>query len=46
MNTAVRHNRWNAMPRLQDEINRLFGTAQENESSSATSPARFVGENR
>jgi HSP20 family protein len=36
MNTAMRHNRWNAIPRLQDEINRLFGTAQENESSSAT----------
>jgi HSP20 family protein len=27
---------WGAMPRLQEEINRLFGNARENDSSSAT----------
>jgi HSP20 family protein len=27
---------WGALPRLQDEINRLFGNARENDSSSAT----------
>jgi HSP20 family protein len=36
MNNVVRQNPWNLMPRLQDEINRLFGTMNENDSSSAT----------
>jgi len=36
MNTLTRQDPWGAMPRLQDEINRLFGTARENDSSSAT----------
>ena len=36
MSTVMRQNPWDAMPRLQDEINRLFGNARENESSSAT----------
>ncbi len=36
MNDVVRQNPWSLMPRLQDEINRLFGTMSENDSSSAT----------
>ena len=36
MKTATTHGLWNVMPRLQDDINRLFGTATENDSSSAT----------
>jgi HSP20 family molecular chaperone IbpA len=36
MNTPVRQEPWNVMPRLQDEINRLFGNVNQNESSSAT----------
>jgi HSP20 family protein len=35
-NNVVRQNPWTLVPRLQDEINRLFGTMSENESSSAT----------
>jgi HSP20 family protein len=34
MSNVVRQNPW--MPRLQDEINRLFGNVGENDSSSAT----------
>jgi len=36
MNNTVRQNPWSLMPRLQDEINRLFGNMSENDSSSAT----------
>jgi len=36
MNNVVRQNPWSLMPRLQDEINRLFGSMSENDSSSAT----------
>lgn len=36
MNGVTRQEYWNVMPRLQDEINRLFGSARENDSSSAT----------
>ncbi len=36
MNNVVRQNPWSLMPRLQDEINRLFGNMGENDSSSAT----------
>jgi HSP20 family protein len=36
MSTVMRQDPWGVMPRLQDEINRLFGTARENDSSSAT----------
>jgi HSP20 family protein len=36
MSSVMRHESWGAMPRLQEEINRLFGTARENDSSSAT----------
>jgi HSP20 family protein len=36
MSTVTRQDYWNVMPRLQDEINRLFGNARENDSSSAT----------
>jgi len=32
----MRQDPWGVMPRLQDEINRLFGNARENDSSSAT----------
>jgi HSP20 family protein len=32
----MRQDAWGVMPRLQDEINRLFGNARENDSSSAT----------
>lgn len=35
-NNIVRQNPWSLMPRLQDEINRLFGSMGETESSSAT----------
>jgi HSP20 family protein len=36
MSTVMRQDPWGVMPRLQEEINRLFGTARENDSSSAT----------
>jgi HSP20 family protein len=36
MSSVMRQDPWGAMPRLQEEINRLFGTARENDSSSAT----------
>jgi HSP20 family protein len=35
MNNMVRQDPWSLMPRLQDEINRLFGDAQRNDSSSS-----------
>jgi HSP20 family protein len=36
MSAVMRQDPWGVMPRLQEEINRLFGNAHENESSSAT----------
>jgi HSP20 family protein len=36
MSAVMRQDAWGVMPRLQDEINRLFGNARENDSSSAT----------
>jgi HSP20 family protein len=36
MSAVTRQDPWGVMPRLQDEINRLFGNARENDSSSAT----------
>jgi HSP20 family protein len=36
MSAVMRQDQWNSMPRLQEEINRLFGNARENDSSSAT----------
>jgi HSP20 family protein len=36
MNTLVRQDPWSLVPRLQDEINRLFGNVNQNDSSSAT----------
>ena len=36
MSTVTRQDPWGVMPRLQEEINRLFGNASENDSSSAT----------
>jgi HSP20 family protein len=36
MSAVVRQDPWGVMPRLQEEINRLFGNARENDSSSAT----------
>ncbi len=36
MSNVVRQDPWSLMPRLQDEINRLFGNANQNDSSSAT----------
>ena len=36
MSTVMRQDPWGVMPRLQEEINRLFGNARENDSSSAT----------
>ena len=36
MSNGIRQNQWSLMPRLQDEINRLFGNLNENDSSSAT----------
>jgi HSP20 family protein len=35
MSNGVRENPWSLMPRLQDEINWLFGNLNENDSSSA-----------
>jgi HSP20 family protein len=35
MNVMVRQDPWSLMPRLQDEINRLFGNVQQNDSSSS-----------
>jgi len=34
--SVTRQDYWSVMPRLQDEINRLFGNVRENDSSSAT----------
>jgi HSP20 family protein len=36
MNSLVRQDPWSLVPRLQDEINRLFGNVNQNDSSSAT----------
>jgi HSP20 family protein len=36
MSAVTRDDPWGVMPRLQDEINRLFGNARESDSSSAT----------
>jgi len=36
MNNLVRQNPWSLMPRLQDDINRLFGNVDQSDSSSAT----------
>jgi HSP20 family protein len=36
MNNLVRQDPWSLMPRLQEEINRLFGNASQSDSSSAT----------
>jgi HSP20 family protein len=36
MSSVMRQDPWSVMPRLQDEINRLFGSARENDSTSAT----------
>ncbi len=36
MNNVVRQDPWSLMPRLQEEINRLFGNANQSDSSSAT----------
>ena len=36
MSTVMRQDPWGVMPRLQEEINRLFGNTRENDSSSAT----------
>ncbi|MGA2190378.1 MAG: Hsp20/alpha crystallin family protein [Steroidobacteraceae bacterium] len=36
MSSVMRQDYWSAVPRLQDEINRLFGNVRENDSSSAT----------
>ena len=36
MSTVLRQDAWGVVPRLQDEINRLFGSARESDSSSAT----------
>lgn len=33
--SVTRQDYWNVMPRLQEEINRLFGNVRENDSSSA-----------
>jgi HSP20 family protein len=35
MNSVMRQDPWSVMPRLQEEINRLFGSTRENDSSSA-----------
>ena len=35
MNSIVRQDPWSLMPRLQDEINRLFGNVQQTDSSSS-----------
>jgi HSP20 family protein len=36
MNDTVRNDPWRVVPRLQDEINRLFGNVSESDSSAAT----------
>jgi HSP20 family protein len=35
MSAVMRQDPWSVVPRLQEEINRLFGNARENDSSSA-----------
>jgi HSP20 family protein len=35
MSSVMRQDPWGVMPRLQEEINRLFGNSRENDSSSA-----------
>jgi HSP20 family protein len=36
MSSLVRQDPWSLVPRLQDEINRLFGNVNQNDSSAAT----------
>jgi|SRR5271165_6229810 len=36
MNSLVKQDPWSLVPRLQDEINRLFGNVSQSDSSSAT----------
>ena len=36
MNSLVRQDPWSLVPRLQDEINRVFGNVNQSDSSSAT----------
>src|ERR1700730_363977 len=36
MSSVTRQDYWSVMPRLQDEINRLFGDVNQSDSSSAT----------
>jgi HSP20 family protein len=36
MSNSVRQDPWSLVPRLQDEINRLFGSVNQSDSSSAT----------
>ena len=36
MSSVIRQSQWGVVPRLQDEINRLFGNLAESDSSSAT----------
>ena len=42
MSAVMRQDPWGVMPRLQEEINRLFGNARENDSSSATATGELI----
>jgi HSP20 family protein len=42
MNSLVRQDPWSLMPRLQDEINRLFGNANVNQNDSSSATAAWV----
>jgi len=42
MANAVRYEPWNVVPRLQDEINRLFGNVIETENGSSGATANWI----
>ncbi len=42
MSTLVRQDPWSLMPRLQDEINRLFGNVAQNQTDSSAATATWI----
>ncbi len=42
MSTLVRQDPWSLMPRLQDEINRLFGNVNPNQNDSSAATATWI----
>jgi len=42
MSTLARQDAWSLMPRLQDEINRLFGSVNQNQNDSSAATATWI----